>query len=312
MVSIPLISVVSPVYRAERIIPILVDRIIKAISTVTDNFEIILVEDCGPDQSWSVIESVAQTDERIKGIKLSRNFGQHQAIACGLSHCKGEWIVVMDCDLQDRPEEIPLLLEHAKKQGSQIVWAVRNNRQDGFFKKQYSFVYKKALGYLTGEKIDHRIASFGIFHHDVIQGVLMFSEIGLTFGQKVRWLGFQSSKLDVIHDSRYEGKSTYNFSKAFGMALDLAISKSDKPLKVIIRLGFFISSLSVLVGFYYILKFLMGGIKLETGFLSLILSIWFLSGVIIFILGILGLYLQRVFALTKQRPLFVESKKINI
>jgi dolichol-phosphate mannosyltransferase len=92
----------------------------------------------------------------------------------------------------------------------------------------------------------------------------------------------------------------------------LAISKSDKPLKVIIRLGFFISSLSVLVGFYYILKFLMGGIKLETGFLSLILSIWFLSGVIIFILGILGLYLQRVFALTKQRPLFVESKKINI
>jgi acetyltransferase-like isoleucine patch superfamily enzyme len=132
--------------------------------------------------------------------------------------------------------------------------------------------------------------------------------MGLTFGQKVRWLGYQSSKLDVVHDSRYEGKSSYNFSKAFGMALDLAISKSDKPLKVIIRLGFFIATLSVLVGFFYIGKFLLGEIKVETGFLSIILSIWFLSGVIIFILGILGLYLQRVFALTKNRPLYVESK----
>ena len=312
MVSNPLISVVSPVYRAERIVPVLIDRLVESLSKITSNFEIILVEDCGPDDSWKVIEKVASTDSRVKGIQLSRNFGQHQAIACGLSHCLGDWIVVMDCDLQDRPEEITNLLDCAIKENSQIVWAVRNNRQDGFLKKQYSKVYKGILGYLTGEKIDHRIASFGIFHRDVIQSVLRFSEMGLTFGQKVRWLGFQSSKLDVVHDSRFEGKSSYNFSKAFAMALDLAISKSDKPLKVIIRLGFFIATLSVLVGFFYIVKYLLGEIKVETGFLSIILSIWFLSGVIIFILGILGLYLQRVFALTKNRPLYVENKKINV
>ena len=128
------LSIVSPVYKAEKIIPLLVERIEKSVGKITADYEIILVEDGGPDNSWRVIEALSQNNPKIKGVKLSRNFGQHPAIMAGLSQSKGEWIVVMDCDLQDQPEEIEKLYAKALE-GFDVVFAKRNNRQDGFFKK---------------------------------------------------------------------------------------------------------------------------------------------------------------------------------
>ena len=133
----PVLSIVSPVYQAEKIVPLLVDRIEKAISTITADYEIILVEDGSPDDSWTVIEAIAKTNSKIKGIKLSRNFGQHPAIMAGLSHAKGEWIVVLDCDLQDQPEEIEKLYNKALE-GYDIVLAKRRDRKDSLFKKTTS------------------------------------------------------------------------------------------------------------------------------------------------------------------------------
>ncbi|MBW6491202.1 MAG: glycosyltransferase family 2 protein [Lentimicrobium sp.] len=140
----PHISVVSPVYRAEKIIPELVERIKNAVSKITDDFEIILVEDGGPDKSWEVIESLASINPRVKGIKLSRNFGQHYAITAGLDHATGDWVIVMDCDLQDVPEEIEKLY-HKAQEGFDVVLAKRWERKDNYLKRAFSGFFTEHL-----------------------------------------------------------------------------------------------------------------------------------------------------------------------
>src|SRR5688500_13678173 len=155
----PLISVVSPVYGAEKIIDKLIDINIRELSRITENFEIILVDDRGPDSSWPKIKARSGQDPRVKGIRLSRNFGQHYAITAGLDHSQGEWVVVMDCDLQHRPEEIPRLYEKALE-GYDIVLARRDQRKDSFLKVFFSQLFHKTLTFLTGSPLDKRVANF--------------------------------------------------------------------------------------------------------------------------------------------------------
>ena len=154
------ISIVSPVYKAENIIDALVDRILSAVSKITDNYEIILVEDCGPDNSWQKILDNSKKNPHVKGIKLSRNYGQQHAIQAGLDASKGKYVVTMDCDLQDQPEEIEKLLNKAKE-GFEIVVASRKNRQDDFFKRFLSRIFYSTLGYLTVSR-PTGVVNFGI------------------------------------------------------------------------------------------------------------------------------------------------------
>jgi dolichol-phosphate mannosyltransferase len=170
MKDAPHISIVSPVYRGENLVAELVRRIHQSVSTITLDYEIILVEDCGPDHSWEKIVALAKTDFKVKGFQLSRNFGQHYAITCGLDQSKGEWVVVMDCDLQDRPEEIVVLYQKAME-GYDVVLAKRNQRKDAFLKKFLSKVFYRTLGYLTGSAMDEQVANFGIYHRKVIHAV---------------------------------------------------------------------------------------------------------------------------------------------
>ena len=134
------ISIVSPVYRAENLVDKLVERIVASVSQITDSYEIILVEDCGPDYSWNKIVENCKKNQKIKGIKLSRNYGQQHAIQAGLDVSKGKYVITMDCDLQDQPEEIYKLLKKAKE-GFEIVVASRKNRQDDVLKKMLSIAF---------------------------------------------------------------------------------------------------------------------------------------------------------------------------
>ena len=136
------ISIISPVYGAEKTLPILCQQLIETLSEITENFEIILVNDDSPDDAWSVIKSLAIKDSRIKGIDLSRNFGQHAAITAGMDACDGEWVVVMDCDLQDQPKEILKMYEKAQE-GFEVVFGRRHERKDGFMKQKLSHAYRK-------------------------------------------------------------------------------------------------------------------------------------------------------------------------
>jgi len=302
-------SIVSPVYGAEKIIPTLVKRIEESISQITSNYEIILVEDCGPDNSWDVIESIAKTNTKVKGIKLSRNFGQHYAITAGLDQCKGDWIVVMDCDLQDQPEEIINLYTKAKE-GFDIVLARRAERKDGFFKRFFSATFYKTLSYLTGSEQDETVANFGIYSKKVIDAVVSMRESIRYFPTMIKWVGFTSAKIDVVHENRVEGKSSYNLKKLLKLALDIILAFSDKPLRLMIKIGLLISLISVFIATESIYSWLKGEI-IVLGYTSLIVSIWLLSGIIISTLGLVGLYVGKTFEGVKNRPIYLVQKKIN-
>lgn len=301
------ISIVSPVYKAGNVIFTLVERIDKIVSLITDNFEIILVDDCSTDNSWESIEEISRTNHKVIGIKLSRNFGQHYAIAAGLDCVKGDWVIVMDCDLQDQPEEI-LNLYNKAAEGFDIVLASRKNRKDSFLKRIFSSFFFKFLGYLTGRKFDHTTANFGIYSSKVIKSICSMRESIRVFPIMVSWLGFNSTHIDVEHGNRLEGKSTYNFRSLSNLALDIILAYSDKPIRLIIKLGFLICAISFIFAFTVLYRYSFGIITVS-GYTSLIISIWFLSGIIVFILGVIGLYVGKTFEGVKQRPIYVIDKK---
>jgi glycosyltransferase involved in cell wall biosynthesis len=305
-----LISIISPIYRAENSIHILISRLIETLNIISDNFEIILVDDNSPDDSWSEIQKICRKDSRIKGIQLSRNFGQHYAITAGLENAKGEWIVVMDCDLQDRPEEIVNLYNEAIK-GFDIVLASREIRKDSFHKKIFSKLFYKALSYLTGQKIDNSVANFGIYHKKVIDSILSMKDSIRYFPTMVNWVGFNKTKINVIHSERIHGESTYNFKKLFKLALDVILINSDKPIRLIIKFGLLMSIFSFSFAAYYLFVYLIGEIEVE-GFTSLIISIWFLSGFILMTLGIVGLYIGKTYEAVKNRPFYIVRNEINL
>jgi len=304
-----LISVVSPVYKAELIVDELVRRLTTELKKITDSYEIILVEDCGPDNAWEKIEENCAKDDHVTGIKLSRNFGQHHAITAGLDHCSGEWVVVMDCDLQDRPEEIINLLNKAKE-GYDIVYARRAQRQDNFFKKRASKLYGRIFFWLSGMKIDKTIANFGIYNRKVIKSIYKLREPMRDFGPMIRWVGFKDTSIDVVHASRFEGKSSYSFAKLTSLALSTILAYSDKPLKLTVKLGTTISFFAFLFAFYNLYEYFTGKIG-QPGYTTLILSVWILGGMIIFIIGIVGLYISKIFESVKNRPLYVIEKLLN-
>lgn len=306
----PHISIVSPVYRAAPIIDDLVAEIITAVSSITSNFEIILVEDCGPDNSWEKIEENCQKDARVKGLKFSRNFGQHYAITAGLATAKGEWVVVMDCDLQDRPDEIPNLYKKALE-GFDLVYAQRIERQDGFFKRLSSKAFYAIFSYLTDTPQDSSVANFGIYHRKVVAAILSMNDHIRYFPTMSRWVGFLSAYLPVRHSERAEGKSSYSFRKLLALAFNNMIAFSDKPLWLMVKFGAFISFTALLIGIYYLVQFLLGNI-LEPGFTSLIVSIWLLSGIMIFMLGIVGIYVGKNFEKAKGRPVYIVHKRLNL
>ena len=273
-------------------------------------YELIFVNDASPDQGEMIIAEYAARDERCKLISFSRNFGQHYAIMAGLKFARGEWIVVMDCDLQDRPEEIPCLFEKAK-QGYDIVFAHRTERKDSLIKKLESAAFYFTFNLLSDIKMDRGVANFGIYHRKVVRAVLSLGDKIKFFPIMVRWTGFKQATVSVQHDNRYAGGSSYTLKKLFTLAFDNIISFSDKPLRLCVIFGSLLLFLSVVVFFFYLTLYLLGKITVM-GYASLILSLWCLIGAVLLTLGLHGCYLGKVFNQVKDRPIYVIDKTINV
>lgn len=300
------ISVVSPVYRAQALLPELASRLDQVLGAMGVSYEIVLVDDRSPDDSWTVLKELAEKRPSIKAHRLSRNFGQHYAITAGLGLAKGKWIVVMDCDLQDRPEEIPALYAKALE-GSDAVVARRAQRQDKWSKRMSSKLYYSTFSYLTDTVQDPAVANFGIYHRKVVDAILSMKDAIRYFPTMLQWVGFDRVYLDVTHDARAEGESSYNWTSLFALAFNNILAFSDKPLRLTVRLGFYISAISMSIGVFYLVQYILGEIDV-LGFASLIISISFFSGMIIMILGIIGLYLGKVFEKVKGRPMYIISE----
>lgn len=307
--NVPLISVVSPVYGASDLLEELVDQNIEALKQITDKFEIVLVDDACPNDSWAKIESLSKQYEYVVGIQLSRNFGQNSAIAAGLDHARGEWIVVMDCDLQDRPAEIVHLF-HKSQEGYEIVFARRSKRKDPPVKTFLSKMYHHVMRILTGHSKDPAISNFGIYSRKAIDAIRSMNDQVRYFPIMAQWVGFNRTSIDVEHGKRKDGQSSYSLSKMANLALNNIIAYTDRPLKLIIYIGLLITiitsatiiGLAALIQIQYINNSLL---------LWLILVVLFTSGLILTALGTVGLYVVRIFDNVKGRPNYIIKKHLN-
>lgn len=306
----PLISIVSPIYKGEKMMDELVSRIESSVKSFTFDYEIILVNDCSPDDSWPKIKEICAKDSKVKGINLSRNFGQHYAITAGLTESSGEWVVVMDCDLQDRPEEIPNLYRKAQE-GYDTVFAQRKERKDGILKKLSSILFNATFAFLTDQEQDKTVGNFGIYRHMVIEAVLSMGDSVRWFPIMVKWVGFHIGYLPVEHSERAEGKSSYSFRRLLSVASDNMIAFSNKPLRLMLQFGFYVVALSIIVSLFYLVRYLSGGIVVD-GFTTMVISMWLLGGIIIMMIGMTGIYIGKTFDKTKGRPLYIVRDKVNI
>jgi dolichol-phosphate mannosyltransferase len=298
-----LISVVTPVYRAEGCLEELYRRLVAALSGITQDFEIVMVEDCGGDRSWEIIRELARRDPRVKGIQFSRNFGQHYGITAGLDHCDGDWVVVMDCDLQDRPEEIPRLYARAQE-GYDVVLASRGVRADGVAKRLGSWLFYRLFSWLADIDYDGSSGNFRIISRKVVAAFRQMREQLRFFGGQVKWMGFPTASIEVRHDERYAGPSTYTLAKLLRLATETIVAYSDKPLRLSVRFGFALAAIAFCFGIYIVVHAILYGSPI-VGWASLIVSFYLIGGVIIAILGMIGIYLGKTFDEAKKRPLYI-------
>jgi len=303
------ISVVVPMLNEELIVPELIKRVSAELEKINKSHEIILVDDGSQDKTWDQIVKESSNFRNIKAFKLSRNFGHHYAISAGLHNSSGDWVVVMDGDLQDRPEVIPALYKKALE-GFDVVFVSRVNRPEGIFYKLLQKSFYKLLTLLSGIKWDSRQANFSIISRKVVEAFKEFPENARFYGSTIKWLGFNTTFIEAQHGTRYMGKPSYTFRKRIKLALDIIIAFSERPLRFAIGLGIVMSAAS-LISFLIIIFSSYTNITDEILFPTLISVLFLLFGIIFIILGIIGTYLGRVFTEVKKRPLYIISKSIE-
>lgn len=307
-----MLSIISPVYKAELIVDELVKKIIIEAEKITSNFEIILVEDGSPDNCWGKILENCKKDSRVKGVKLSRNFGQHFAISAGLENSKGEYVILMDCDLQDDPIYFEALISKAKE-GNKIVYTYKKERKHGFLKNLKAKIFYSIFNFLVdnkNNKASEKVGSYSLLSREVVDAYVKLGDYKRHYLMLLRWLGFQSAYIEINHNKRFEGISSYNFKKLMLHAIDGITSQSDKLLRLTASFGFLMAVFSLFSAIGIIIRYLIT--PFQAGWASLMVLTLFVGGMIILSVGICGIYIGRIFEQTKMRPQYIIDQKVNL
>lgn len=306
------VSIISPVYRAEKIVGELVSRVKQEIEPICDSYEIILIDDFSPDNSWEAIKDISASDSTVRGIRFSRNFGQHAAIKAGLEKVQGDCCIVMDCDLQDDPKYFKLLIEKMNE-GCDIVYTRKITRNHSFFKNITARWFNRIFNWLldnTNVQASGEVGSFSLISRKVINAFNAYNDYQFHYVQVLRWLGFRSGAIDIQHNERLEGESTYTFKKLIKHAMVGIIYQTDKLLRVSIYIGFTFSIFSIILATVLIINYFISGP--QPGWTSLIVVILFATGLILLSIGILGLYLGKMFEQVKSRPRYIIDEEVNV
>ena len=265
------------------------------------------MNDASPDDTWNLIKEISSKESRVKGINLSRNFGQHYAIAAGLEYSIGDWVVVMDCDLQDLPEEIPRLLTKAQE-GYDMVVGLRIGRKDSIFKKIGSRIFYLIFNYLAATKVDHRIGNFGIYSRKVVNSICSIPEQHRSFGLLALWVGFKRGELQIRHSNRKYGESSYGFRDLITLAIDSMVAHSNRLLFVSVKAGIILAVGAVFFTAYLMLRYLILDVPVA-GWTSVMVSLYLIAGLIFVGMGVVGIYIGKIFDQVKNRPLYIVSEK---
>lgn len=310
MTRSPDISVVVPVYGCRDCLEALVDAIWQAFEDTGLVLECVLVDDRGPDQPWPLIEELAGRDARVRGLRLARNHGQHLAIWAGLAEARGDWVAVIDCDLQDDPAVIPRLHEAATAQGVEAMIVDRGSWSDSAFRRAASSMFYRLVHALAGVQIKN-IGNFGLYSRRMVDTLLMFDEQEVFLPMMVSLTGLNTAQLQVDRDQRAAGESSYSLARLLRLAIAIIVRFSDRPLKLSVVVGLAFSGLAALISVILVIGWLAGAFTVQ-GWTSTILSVWFLSGLVMAVLGIHGFYLGRVFAEVKNRPRILVERQTPV
>jgi glycosyltransferase involved in cell wall biosynthesis len=298
----PVLSVVVPVYGCRPCLQRLHERLTRTLGDLDVPYEIVLVDDRSPDDAWHEIEHVAVGDAHVRGIRLSRNFGQHAAITAGLSQARGDWIVVMDCDLQDPPEKIPELYAAAVA-GYDIVFGRRDHKPTGPLRRFVAALYYRGLKTFTGTHIEGQYGTFSIISRKVANAFLELKDQDRHYLMILSWLGFATTAIDYQPAHRHSGKSSYSLPRLIAHAVDGIFFQTTVLLRWIVYLGFFLASLGALLAAYLLMARIAG--HAYPGWTSIVVLTLALCGFIILSTGITGLYIGKVFEQSRDRPIFV-------
>lgn len=301
------ISVVIPVYNCAGCLRALHERLTASLAQITPDYEIVLVDDRSRDGAWEILGELARADAHLRAVRLSRNFGQHAAITAGLTRARGRWTVVMDCDLQEPPEEIPRLWAKAQE-GYDIVRATREGRRHSAFRRMSASLYRRMLSEREGGDIE--FSTLSMISRKVVDAFLELRDRDREYQLVLDWLGFSQATISFDHAARAgDSPSAYGLRELVGVALDGMFFRTTVLLRWIVFLGFLVALAGGLLALYAVYSRYVE--DTPPGYTSIVVLLVLLSGFIIISLGVVGLYVGRIFDQVKGRPLFVVDEQID-
>lgn len=302
----PLVSIVVPVYRSANTIRTLKERLESAMNGAGMPHEIIFVDDCGGDGSWEIIQSLSLESPHVRGIKLSRNFGQHAATLCGISRANGEWVVTIDDDLEQPPESTPELVKKAQT-GFSLVYGVNESRSHAFWRNATSEIGRSLFKFAI-PSLNREYTSFRAIHRSAAEALSRFQSPFTFVDGYLSWVTSNYATVTVPHHPRGEGRSNYNLRKLLTHMINIFVTFSDLPLRLATWLGIGASLGGAAWGAFILISRLTGTVSVS-GYASLMAAIMFVGGIQLLILGIFGEYLARINFRTGSMPLFLVEKE---
>ena len=304
-----LISIVVPIHNEEKNLEILCERLVKAVEASGGlDYEIILVDDGSTDGSLDVILDLARKDPRIKMISFSRNFGHEAATTAGLDRAQGDCTVIIDGDLQDPPEVIVQLVEKWRE-GFQVVYARRENRPgENFFKKFTSFLFYRVFNAISPIKMPPDTGDFRLVDRRVLLAFRRMGDYNRLIRGMFSWLGFRQTGVTYSREARHQGTTNYGFLKLLWLSFDAMTGFSIMPLRVSTWIGFFVTLVSLMAGLAVLIDKVFWGLNIP-GYALLAVGMFFMGGIQLFILGIIGEYIGKIYQQCLGRPLYVIDRE---
>lgn len=285
-------------------------RMVAAAAAVEPSFEIVFVDDGSPDAAPALVRELCRRDPRVRMVALSRNFGHHPAAMAGLAHSRGERVFIIDVDLEERPEWLVDFWRDFESGQADVVYGVSAERGGGLFKKHTGAAFWKLFNMLSDVRIPENPCTVRLMSRPFVDALLTMPERTLFLAGNYAWLGFRQVGRVVAKGVR-PTRTSYTPARLLGLFLDAITSFSSYPLRLIFLIGVAVAGLAMLGGVLLLVRKLLRPEAVALGWSSLIVSIWFLGGVIIAFLGVIGIYLSKIFSETKARPLFVVREQLG-
>lgn len=303
--GVPSLSVVTSVYRSEQFLATFIDEMVAAVgNSGIGDYELIFVNDGSPDESLAYLTQARVDNPRIKIVDLSRNFGHHKAMLAGLLHAKGDLIFIIDCDLEVRPSVLQHFLDTLNGTDADVIYGVQEKRKGALVERTGGAIFWRLFNKLSDVKVPENILSERLMTRRYVKALLSLGDRNVFLGGMMYWSGFRQIGI-VVQKAVRDGASTYSFRKRLSLLLEAVTSFSTVPLKLVLAIGLGVTFVAAVTGIALLLRKLLQPDAVLEGFTSLMLVTIGMAGIVITVLGIVGLYIARIYTQTQNRPLFI-------